>query len=213
MVESLIETSDDVALVLRCDRCDPRLNEYPQDRIVVGERESLTEIINRVFQTHPGYKFYSVSNDDFVYRTPHWDSLLIDCIDDVGIAYGNDNLAGKLIPTTSIISGDIVRALGWLQLPGLIGLYGDNVWAEIGRKLGRLHYIKSVRVEHIHPLKYKEAKDETFLRTNSKERYRHDEKVFIDWLKNRSNLDIMRVKSRCGIGNVQNATRLRTGGE
>ena len=54
----------------------------------------------------------------------------------------------KGFPIISGIDGDIVRALGWLQLPILRHSGGDNVWYWIGRRLGIAHIDEDIHWNH-----------------------------------------------------------------
>lgn len=204
MIDSFLQTSRISSLSIALDNDDPCLDEYRE--IIKGRvhytidfRKTCTEIINSKWQFSADcFKYFSVTNDDFIFRTVDWDLKLVGTIKlhgGFGIAYGNDLLAGIQIPTMSVISREIVQELGWLQLPALSHLFGDNVWAEIGRKAECLHYRDDVIIEHMHVFGRKMEKDETFLRTNSAEMYRVDEAAFVEWLQNKSKSDIEKVKN------------------
>lgn len=191
--------SEGTDLVICVDDDDPQLDKYKEllknFKLVIGSRATTTEIINRNIDLQ--YKFLSVTNDDFFYKTNLWDQELIKAITSTGkhgIAYGNDLCAGIHIPTTSVISREIIEALGWIQLPGLKHLFGDNVWYHIGKHTKCLNYRKEVFIEHRHVFARKMQEDETFKFTNSKEMYEHDERVFLDWITNQSKIDIEKVK-------------------
>jgi hypothetical protein len=47
-----------------------------------------------------------------------------------------------------MIDGNIVRALGWLQLPCLTQYSGDQAWHVIGEILGILGYHPEVIIKH-----------------------------------------------------------------
>lgn len=201
MAQSFRRTATSGTDLLICiDEDDPQLEKYKEllknFKLVIGPRATTTEIINRNIDLE--YNYLSVTNDDFFYKTEEWDHKLIMSIifgGNPGIAYGNDLCAGVHIPTTSVISREIIATLGWLQLPGLKHLFGDNVWCQIGRGAKCLHYNQEVFIEHRHVFARKMQEDETFKFTNSKEMYEHDEKVFLDWLSNQSKIDVEKVKS------------------
>lgn len=199
MVDSFLLNSSCSVLKLLLDNNDPYLDEY-RDIIkdvsyTIEDQTTTTELINSHWQyTADCYKYFSVTNDDFIYKTKDWDLKLIKKINGIGIAYGNDLLAGQAIPTTSVVSREIVEALGWLQMPTLTHLFGDNVWNYIGRACGCIHYVPEVIIEHRHVFARKAEADETHNRTNSKEMYRIDEQAFIKWIKENSKEDIAKVK-------------------
>lgn len=202
MVESFLATSKTSELIIFLDQDDIQLPLYKEVlsglcMFTINKRElTYTEMINEAYKFQPPHEFYCVTNDDFFYQTDAWDLKLIETIilsGKHGIAFGNDLLQGVNLPTTSVISREICQALGWLQMPKLHHLFGDNVWAEIGKKCQCLHYRQDVIIEHRHPFTKKFPKDETFLKTNSEEMYRKDEQSFMEWLLNQSKQDIERV--------------------
>lgn len=202
MVDSFLENSCMSTIKLYLDNDDPCLDEY-RDTIKnvsyeIDFRKPTTEIINSHWNNSAEiYKYFSTTNDDFIYRTKNWDLKLVSEIKlkgGIGIAYGNDLLQGVNMPTTSVISREIVEALGWLQMPRLTHLFGDNVWHVIGKACNCISYRQDVIIEHIHAFSNKVGKDETFNRTNSQEMYRKDEQAFIQWLKEESKEDIEKVK-------------------
>lgn len=117
---------------------------------VILKRQSITGIFNVVVKTVPDMKYYMPSNDDSVFKTKDWDIKLMGLIEKnggSGIAFGNDTIKGSGMCTTPVISSDFVRAVGYLQMPRLTHLYGDNVWHTIGRGTNRLSYDEEVVIE------------------------------------------------------------------
>ncbi len=200
MFDSIESTASICEIMFLIDSDDKNINEYQN---LINERNyhvfskaeyaTTTSEINKMFSFLKFYDFYSVSNDDFVYKTFGWDRKLCN---KGKISYGNDECARENMPTTSVIDGDIVRALGWLQMPGLKHLYGDNVWKDIGHRLNILKYFPDVIIEHRHWSNGKAQIDETYKKSNSREMFSHDERMFRDWKQNQSAQDIEKVKIR-----------------
>lgn len=201
MVDSLFKTAKGcIYLVAVLDWDDPQVAKYEtfcQKNDIGSEIYhvgiSTTKKINAVFDRNIGFDFYSVTNDDFVYRTDGWNLALKEAAGLWGIAYPNDLSKYSPLPTTSVISGNIVRALGWLQLPTLTHLCGDLVWQTIGNALGSLTYCPDVIVEHLHHLQGK-APAEQYERTNSKEMYEKDNKAFREWRRDHLQNDIRKIQ-------------------
>lgn len=129
---------------------------------------NVTDIFNKTFQENPDYDFYHMTNDDTVYRTPHWDIKLAQ---KGKITYGDDLFQRDNLCTFPMIDGDIVRALGYLQLPTLKrGYCSDNIWKMIGEQIGILEYHPEVVIEH----KWDGKIDE--------ELNKHDMQRFAEWL-------------------------------
>ena len=217
MLDSFLENSRFARLTVHIDSDDPCVEEYREIikgrcSFTIGERENITQIINAKFHMAKPHEFYSITNDDFFYHTKDWDLKLIEEIKlhgKYGIAYGNDLLQGVNMPTTSVISGEIARAVGWLQLPSLIHLFGDNVWQFLGKKTGCLHYRSDVIIEHRHWFSKKVPQDEVYRHTNSKAMYDADHKAFVEWFTQTSKSDaekiievikagVAEMKSPCG---------------
>lgn len=169
-------------------------NSKCSDLLVLTKKGSITEIINQV--NYDGYKYISVTNDDFVYHTEGWDRILINKIEQkgFGIAFGNDGTNNKHLPVTAVMTADIFRALGWVQYPKLDHLCGDMVWQYIGKKLNCLYYVQDVKIEHMHFL-FNKGKKEDYEHTNSKEMYQKDNKVFKEWIIRESESDLEKIRA------------------
>lgn len=153
-----------------------------------GERRSLSGWTNHLAQHllhSPAPPRYLASlGDDHRPRTPGWDRLLIEAIehlDGPGFAYGNDLLQGELMPTAWVASADVVRALGWMMLPGCQHMYVDTAVLTLGRAAGRIAYRADVVIEHIHPLAGKTGWDDSYRASNAPERYQADKAAYETW--------------------------------
>jgi len=107
--------------------------------------KTITQIFNEAFKKSSDKDFYMMLNDDIIFETDNWDLKLAN---KGRISYGNDGIQGKNLCTFPMIDGDIVRALGWLQLPSLNRYCGDVVWRTIGNSLGILDYHDDVKITH-----------------------------------------------------------------
>ncbi len=190
------------SLAIIVDKDDQSSREYSSIRNVgIHVRPgnaNLTKTINKLaISCAENCKYLMLIDDDFVFETNWWDANLIQTISNnggCGISYGDDLLAGKNMPTTSVISSEIILALGWIKMPTLKHLYGDNVWKFLGEKCGCLYYFPGVVIEHEHYFSKKCHADEICKITNSKAMYEHDESAFLSWIKNNSSEDILKVK-------------------
>jgi len=205
MCSSFLETRHDTDLVLVIDEDDPQYSEYldlcfSNPILYYVNNKSInmtyTQMLNHQYLSYPHYEYYHITNDDFVYFTDGWDRRFIQVLRDYGsgVAYGNDLYMGRNLPTAPFISAEVVRALGWVQLPTLTHLCGDMVWKVIGEGLESIYYLKDVIIEHKHPLVNKAPKDVIFEKTNSKEMYSNDNAAFRHWVLNDSHDDIERIK-------------------
>lgn len=182
MVESIAETSVD------------------SDLVVDATPGSTTQIINRIFNSHPNYEFYTVTNDDFIFRTKEWDKILMESLKNGGVAYGNDLFQEENQATTFMVSGNIAKALGWLQYPKLNFLYGDTIWTLLARAANCLHYHPQVVIEHVHWENGKRTKDLVSCVTNSMAMYQSDRLEFCHWLDQQARLNIDTIREALNAG-------------
>jgi len=140
---------------------------------------------------------YGFIGDDHRFRTDGWDERIIEANTEIdgAIAYGDDLLRGEELPSQVFIDARIVRALGWMALPGAKHLFLDDTWRELGRALGRLRYRPDVVIEHLHPTSGKADWDDNYRRVNSPALYGHDAAVFHRWMNEGIDADVLRVEA------------------
>lgn len=179
------------------------------DLIMLNKKGSITDLINKV--NFNKYDYVSVTNDDFIYHTFAWDTVLINTIENkkgYGIAFGDDGNNNTQLPTTAVMSTLLFQILGWIQLPTLNHLCGDMVWQYLGQKLNCLYYVSHVKIEHQHFMFQKSEKDSIYEKTNSKEMYRKDNEAFRHWVRNNSIEDINKLQRALEVFTVQRERRL-----
>jgi hypothetical protein len=206
MVESVARTATEADIIAVIDADDPERQGYLEMEkkhaflkfAVNTHRVHFMKHYNLQFTQHPNYAFYSATNDDFVYHTPGWDKRLIAEIrtrfQGQGWAYGDDMDNHEGLPTTSVVSGDICRCLGWLQVPWLKRCFGDNATLAIGRAMNRISYVPEVVIEHRHPSIGKNQSDSTYKRGRTAYNYHRDRLVYLFWQKFAMPRDIRRIQ-------------------
>lgn len=110
-----------------------------------------------------------------------------------GVAYGDDRIHGEEMCTTSVISGNLVRALGYLQLPSLTHLFADNAVKMMAQGLGRFYYDPQVAIQHKHFIDKETKHDDISLKTNSPQMYDTDEKALKLWFRHHAKKDVSKV--------------------
>lgn len=195
MVEAVHSTAaGDVRVMTGIDDDDPAdyletMLGYTGDVVAYrGERKSLCGWTNHLAQLAldgPNPPRYLASlGDDHRPRTKGWDRKLIEAIEQLpgpGMAYGNDLLQGKNMPTAWVASAEVVRALGWMMLPGCEHMYVDTAILMLGMTADRIAYRPDVIVEHLHPLAGKAQWDQSYRESNTEDRYAADRKAFEAW--------------------------------
>jgi hypothetical protein len=142
------------------------------------------------------FTYLASVSDDQVPETPGWDSLLIAAIEDMGgtgIAYGNDGLMGQNLPTSWVMSADIVQALGWMYCPPMTRLFCDNVIKDLGEQAGCLAYLPDVVIRHLHWTSGLSPKDQTAI--DGEGAWAHDEKAYHEWQAGRMAGDVAKIKN------------------
>lgn len=146
-------------LAVMVDDDDPELERYKfvmthaEDfgELVVGPRKGLTDWTNEIaVKQAENYSYLASFGDDHVPVTAGWDRLLIRAIERMGgtgFSYPYDGMRDD-IPEAVVMSSDIVKALGWMAMPELSHWYIDNVWADLGRGIGKLRHLRAIKVEH-----------------------------------------------------------------
>jgi hypothetical protein len=169
--------------------CDPAFAAGADVYVTRKPRRSLsswTNLLANLCLSHrdypPGY-LMSIGDDHMV-RTDGWDKALIEAIaeqDGPGFAYGNDLFQGSNLPTAWMVHADAVRALGWMMLSTCEHMYVDNAIKELGQAAGRLAYLPSVIIEHVHPNAGKAERDPSYEQSNRREQFDRDAAAFTAW--------------------------------
>ena len=95
---------------------------------------------NAAYGKFPNEPWYGLISDDVLPKSLRWDEILIAKAANDGMAYGSDGIVEAAQFTHGVLGGDLVRDLGWIILPGLQRIYGDNVLTEIGKERGVLSF-------------------------------------------------------------------------
>jgi hypothetical protein len=206
----------DARVYLGVDEDDPQRQDYVDlhrdgertHTLFVERRKNLVQWTNDLAHTVMGApvppRYLASLGDDHRPRTPGWDRLLTEAIEargGTGIAYGDDLYQGRRMATAWVVSADIVSALGWVMLPGLVHLFPDAAAMALADEAGCLLYCPEVKVEHLHPLAGKSQvgkaltdMDESYMDSNSRSRYASDGEVFTAWQQEAMAEDVAKVR-------------------
>lgn len=179
---------------------DDERDLYPDvDHIVVPTGEWMGEVLAagvKVLLEREEPTYIGFIGDDNRFKTPGWDAVVEEVLDahGGGFAYGDDLAQRGNLPAHVFMSASIVRALGWMCLPGARHLYMDNTWKTLGEGARCIYYLPQIVVQHLHPSFAPVATDESYARSNSTDTYSHDGAVYVKWLQDRSVHDIDTVR-------------------
>ena len=156
LLSAWTQTEATADLLFAVDDDDPTLGQYLEltENVYVGPRIKIGPTLNVVASKYASeYEAIGFMGDDHLPRTPRWDSILMNTLNEfgTGIVYGNDLLQGETIPTAVFMTSDIVRVLGYFCPPKLLHMYLDNAWKEWGLGGECLKYLPDVIIEHMHP--------------------------------------------------------------
>jgi len=196
----MTDFSIDTTLVLLTDNDDNSINRkeiMKKHNCLISNRPrtTITKYINYIFETvNNEYDYFMVINDDMIFKTSAWNRVMLEIASKGMIAYPDDGNSKGVIPAAFMIPTFIAKAVGYLQMPTLIHLYGDIVWQTIMNKCNINGYCKDVLLEHNHPMFKKRDEDEVYKYTNSREMYSLDQASFREWLKEKSYDECQKVK-------------------
>ena len=203
--ESFRDTSrlEGAEIMFVVDDDDPALPQYEGQRFLHLTQAAPGNMVRALNVAalwaidHWDPKFIGFIGDDHRFRTPNWDVAFAALLTERGggMVYGNDlaRVDGD-IPTQIVMSSEIVKALGWMGLPGCTHLYIDNAWRVIGEELKAIFYMPDIVIEHLHPAFGKADWDEGHKRVNTSEMYGHDAEAFAEWIRTTAPDDVLRVK-------------------
>lgn len=205
LADAFDATSADRADLLICiDDDDPEHDAYLaldiDDDIGIdsGPRLRLGGTLNKAASTDAGdYFAVGFCGDDHIFRSRAWDERFLDALHDLGsgIVYGNDLIQGPALPTAVAMTSDIVTTLGWMAPPGLVHLFLDDAWRDLGNAMGRLRYLPDVVIEHLHPIAGKAPTDAGYEEVNAPALYAADGAVYQNWREHGLPADIDKLRA------------------
>ena len=187
---ALSDTFTTSPLWVVCDDDDPTLEQYMEtaENLMIFPRESkgmarpLNLGVQQLLREHQ-FSHFAFLGDDHRPRTIRWDQMWIDMLQDHGgLVYGDDLFQHENLPTAVGMEGRIAMQLEGMVPSGLIHLYLDNFWKQLGEDLNKLMYLPDCIIEHMHPLIGKAEVDEGYIRVNAPEIYDADRLRFTQYM-------------------------------
>jgi len=180
-VRSLANNNDNVIIYYYIDNDDPKLEEYKtidilhRDKSVfhvdIPQSISISWNIIAKQAIDDGADVLIMGNDDLVYETQNWDSLLEVELqkfpDNIYCMWMNDRLAQGKWCAFPIVSKEWFNCLGYFT-PGIFKFGYNDTWVwDIGKKLNRCHYIPHIIARHDHISKNPKLMDDTYQRVRT----------------------------------------------
>ena len=188
-------------LTVAVDADDPSRDAYLAEAgdVVLGPRLRMAGTLNKVaLERATRYDYIGFMGDDHRPRTAGWDEEIRETLAKMGtgIVYGDDLLQGKNLPTAVFMTSNIIRALGYMAPPGLIHLYLDNFWLDLGTAADVLRYLPDVLIEHMHPTNGKAPMDAGYAEVNDPAMYAADSETYVTYRRSpQFGTDVAKVKA------------------
>lgn len=172
------------------------------------EGETQGEKLAEVWATVKDCTWLGLIGDDCVPETPQWDQQLASELTGWNFVSCNDGWqAPNRVANCWLMSGDLVRAVGYVFPPGLHHLFVDDVWEELSRRtapcLDGAHLWTcrmDVMVRHAHVLKGEAAADDTHREVYGSDTidreggfWPTDRAAFDDWIKTDMDAAVERI--------------------
>jgi len=214
MLESFdLTKSEGTEILVYVSIDDPQIGKY-EDLLngrlhIFGPRRNLVQVLNYVScELYPDIEFYQEVNDDHTYRTKDWDKELIQAIEvkgkGWGIACGNDLMTNEpwevaRHPSAALVSGNIIRTLGYFVYPEIEHLYTDTYLRDVAEGIESLFRLEDIVIEHCHFISNKAVKDDNYNQVYSSESYIYSRKMYQRWVRSQRDIDIQKLnKARKG---------------
>lgn len=188
LIESYRAVGERAKIYLMLWQDDPDLSEYQKLSIpeewtinIRAERFTASDAMRALVTAYPRADSYGFLGDDVVFHTK-WKDELAQAAAPCFIAYPDDCLQHERLCTHFVCGGDLVRALGYWALPGIVHSGLDWVWMLIGYNVrGLLKYCPQVIFEHMHYIVGKAASDK--VNDFALSHIDNDDAIFQKWMR------------------------------
>lgn len=192
---SVISLADSVvSMYYYIDEDDPELETYqeaPLGNQIVGPAISVSKSWNDLARVaiEKGADILIMGNDDLIYKTKGWDSILKKIIrkefpDNIYCIWFQDGINGHSHCAFPVVSKEWVQCLGYFT-PGIFNFGYNDTWIfEIGKLINRTRYIPEIETKHLHYTVDKSLWDTTYGRNRSEEKgnlYVKDSEIFSEF--------------------------------
>jgi hypothetical protein len=170
LMRSAMATAEgDIEFIFYCDN-DAILPDIITSKeyvtTLVGKRITLSKMWNEC-QRRANYDIYMQCGDDIVFRTPGWDTRVIEAFsehpDNIVFVHCNAMDWGAELGTHGFLHRKWVEAVGYFVPPYFVSDFNDKWLTEVAKMIGRHTYLEDVITEHLHPIWGKAPWDQTYI--------------------------------------------------
>lgn len=181
-------SSDNYEILCSLDEDDPTMQElmpFHNTTYIYGLSNSKVHAINRDMDKSGEWDILVVMSDDMLFQSYGFDErirndFLLHFPDMDGVLHYNDGNQKDNVMTMSIMTRKYYDRFGYVYHPDYKSLYCDEEATEVAKLLGRYKYMGDdcVIFRHFHPAWGLSKYDKQYQKTESREMWDHDEKVF-----------------------------------
>ena len=156
LIESFNDTTDNADLLFVVDPDDESMEGFDfkgHSAMVMDPRGTMVQKLNyaavKFIDDYDSLVWYA---DDNEFITPHWDTLMLKALEEMGGSGWVYSFDGRRtdIPETWLVSTDVVRELGWFANPILNQYYVADSINILARRASLLRFCRDVKVLHHH---------------------------------------------------------------
>jgi len=192
------EGLSDVYVLHDDDEChiyEPLLKEYPEVKsLCIKSGINLMEKINvHALSIANEYKYVGFIGDDIVFRNK-WEKEFIESLSKsrYALVYANDLVHRKgELATHPFITSNMIKAVGFFGCPAVGHHYFDNYWMDMLKRVGEIHFMNSIIMEHFHPFAGKEIQDSAYVQIESK--FYENKVNYITYMRFNFEFDVQKV--------------------
>lgn len=147
-----------------------KMKNYDKLYPVFGNSKSKVDAINRDMDKAPEWDILVNISDDFLFIENGFDTIILNEYERIGedcLLHFPDQNQGENCMTMSIMDNKYYNRTGYIYYPGYESLWCDLEAAEVGKKLGKYHFINKRIFNHYHPSFGQAEYDEQYNRTES----------------------------------------------
>jgi len=166
------------------------------------------QAINALFDGRKEFDYYGIANDDYIYRTPGWDEIMIKAIEDTCGGWGMANSESVWPappqdncrhPVGCVFSGNIPRLLGYIFAPTISVYRSDAYLRDLFELIGPQidsHYVHcpEVTIEHMHFRGGKAAFDDTYSYGYNPNTMARGNQGFFEWERDYKQNDLEKIR-------------------
>lgn len=143
-----------------------------QDNLIVSKAGSyLVTKLNGALSDErlKNYDYVSFQADDIVIHTKGFDKMIIDEFNNSSwqILHFEDLLHHGKLANHWTLRMRLVKEFGFIILPVLIHMFGDNFWTTIGNETNSIKFMPEIVFEHRHFMTRKATIDDTYKRSDA----------------------------------------------